>query len=78
VCEALSPGTARVDRADKMPIFAAQGVPFLWLFDPAPRTLEVFALHDGHWLLERVYQRDEEVCAAPFEAITFPLGVLWA
>ena len=29
VCEVLSPGTARVDRADKMPIYAAQGIPFL-------------------------------------------------
>ena len=78
VCEVLSPGTARVDRADKMPIYAAQGVPFLWLIDPAPRTLEVFALREGHWLLERVYQQDEAVCAAPFAAITFPLEALWA
>ncbi|MDG4598068.1 MAG: Uma2 family endonuclease [Candidatus Contendobacter sp.] len=78
VCEVLSPGTARVDRADKMPLYAAQGIPFLWLVDPAPRTLEVFLLRDGRWSLEHVYQEDEEVCAAPFEAISFPLGALWA
>ena len=78
VCEVLSPGTARVDRADKMPIYAAQEVPFLWLIDPAPRTLEVFVLREGRWSLEHVYKEDDEVRAAPFEAISFPLGVLWA
>jgi Uma2 family endonuclease len=78
VCEVLSPGTARTDRADKMPIYAEYGVPFLWLIDPAPRTLEIFVLREGHWVLEYVYQQDEEVRAAPFEAISFPLGALWA
>ena len=54
------------------------GVPFLWLIDPASHTLEVFVLREGSWLLEHVYQLDEEVCAVPFEAIAFPLGALWA
>ena len=77
VCEVVSPGTVRMDRADKMPIYAAQGIPFLWLIDPAPRTLEVFLLRDGRWLLEHVYKEDDEVRAIPFEAISFSLGVLW-
>ncbi len=34
ICEVLSPGTARTDRADKMPIYAEYGVSFLWLIDP--------------------------------------------
>lgn len=76
-CEVLSPGTARVDRADKMPIYAAQGVPFLWLIDPTLRTLEVFALCEGRWLLEHIYQDDEEVRAVPFDAIAFVLAGLW-
>jgi Uma2 family endonuclease len=29
ICEILSPSTARLDRADKMPIYAAQGISFL-------------------------------------------------
>ncbi|MDS4068389.1 MAG: Uma2 family endonuclease, partial [Candidatus Competibacter sp.] len=60
ICEVLSPGTARTDRADKMPIYAEYGVSFLWLIDPALQTLEAFVLRDGHWLLERVYQEDDE------------------
>ncbi len=78
VCEILSPDTVRVDRADKMPIYAARGVPFLWLIDPAPHTLEVFVLRDGHWLLEHVYQEDDEVRAIPFDAVAFPLVDLWS
>jgi len=77
VCEVLSPGTARVDRADKMPIYAAQGIPFLWLIDPAPQTLEVFVLREGRWSLEHVYKEDDEVRAAPFDATAFPLADLW-
>lgn len=77
ICEVLSPSTARVDRADKMPIYAAQGVSFLWLIDPAPRTLEVFVLKEGHWLLEHVYKEDDPVSAVPFDAIAFPLADLW-
>ncbi|MDS4022850.1 MAG: Uma2 family endonuclease [Candidatus Competibacter sp.] len=78
ICEVLSPGTARTDRADKMPIYAEYGVSFLWLIDPALQTLEAFVLRDGHWLLERVYQEDDEVRAIPFDAITFRLADLWA
>lgn len=77
ICEVLSPGTARVDRAEKMPIYAAQSVPFLWLIDPTLRTLEVFALCEGRWLLEHIYQDDEEVRAVPFDAIAFVLAGLW-
>ena len=78
ICEVLSPGTARTDRADKMPIYTAQGVPFLWLIDPALCMLEVFVLREGRWSLEHVYQQDDEVRAAPFDAISFPLAGLWA
>ncbi len=78
ICEILSPGTARVDRADKMPLYAQHGVPFLWLIDPAPRTLEVFLLREGHWILEHVYQDDDKVRAAPFDAISFSLADLWS
>lgn len=78
VCEVLSPDTARIDRADKMPIYATQGVPFLWLIDPISRTLEVFVLREGRWSLEHVYQQDDEVRAVPFEAVALSLEVLWA
>ena len=76
VCEVLSPGTARIDRADKMPIYAEYGVSFLWLVDPALHTLEAFVLRDGHWSLEHVYQENDEVRAVPFDAVAFSLAGL--
>jgi Uma2 family endonuclease len=78
-CEILSPSTARTDRALKMPIYAREGVPFLWLVDPDARTLEVYQLQDGgHWLLLATLKEDDPVKQPPFEAVTFSLGGLWA
>jgi Uma2 family endonuclease len=77
VCEVLSPGTARTDRVVKMPIYAGQGVQWLWLVDPDLRTLEVFRLHEGHWLLEGAWQEVDEVRAAPFSEVSLALAGLW-
>jgi Uma2 family endonuclease len=44
VCEVLSPATAATDRADKMPIFAAEKVQNLWFIDPVTLTLEAYRL----------------------------------
>lgn len=77
LCEVLSPSTAQMDRADKLPIYAARDVRHVWLIDPDARMLEVFALHDAHWRLEVVYKDDDTVCAPPFDALRFRLGALW-
>lgn len=78
-CEILSPATARSDRALKRPIYAREGVAHLWLVDPDARTLEVYRLQeDGRWLLLATLKDDDPVSQPPFDAITFPLGSLWA
>lgn len=78
-CEIPSPSTARTDRALKMPLYAREGVPHLWLVDPDARTLEVFHLQDGgHWLLLTTLKDDDPVSQPPFDAISFALGSLWA
>ena len=78
VCEILSPGTARVDRAEKLPIYATQGVQHAWLVDPDLRTLEIFENRDGQWLLLAVLEDNAAVSQPPFAAISFALGSLWA
>ena len=40
VCEILSPSTAKMDRADKLPTYARHSVRHVWLVDPLQRTLE--------------------------------------
>ena len=77
-CEILSPSTARIDRAMKMPFYAREGVPHLWLVDPDARTLEVYNLqNDGHWVLFNTLKEDDPVSQPPFEAVSFSLGSLW-
>ena len=79
VCEILSPSTARVDRVVKMPIYARERIPHLWLVDPELKTLEVYSLNDeGHWLLLASLKDDDPVRQPPFDAIEFPLDALWA
>ena len=77
VCEVLSASTRKVDLHEKRPIYAREGVSYLWLVDPADRTLEAFELHDGRWLLIGSAKDDEPVSIPPFDAITFGLADLW-
>ena len=76
-CEVLSPSTRRVDLQEKRPIYASEGVAYLWLIDPADRTLEAFELRGGQWVLIACAKDDEPVSVRPFDAITFSLGDLW-
>jgi Uma2 family endonuclease len=77
VCEVLSPSTARVDRVDKMPIYAADGVQHLWLLDPATRTLEAYENDNGRWTLLGAWADDDKVRVPPFDAVEFDLSGLW-
>lgn len=77
-CEVLSPGTAKIDRTVKMPIYARFGVAHLWLVDPLLRTLEAYALRDGLWSLQTSLKDDDPVRLAPFDEIEFSLSDLWA
>lgn len=77
VCEILSPGTARLDRVEKMPIYAAMGVAHAWLVDPDLRILEAYENRDGKWLLLGAYKEADQVVVAPFDAVPFDLAALW-
>src|SRR5262245_18308797 len=67
VCEMLSKSTERMDRAEKLPIYAAAGVKHAWLGSAARRTLEVLRLHEGKCVA--TYTGDVRVRAEPFDAI---------
>ena len=78
VCEVLSASTRRVDLQEKRPVYAREGVGYLWLVEPTDRTLEAFELRNGEWVLIACAKDDEPVGIRPFDAITFSLGDLWA
>ncbi len=77
VCEIVSPSTARTDKVRKMPIYAQYGVPYLWLVDPATRTLDIFKLESGRWSLIESFAESDRVRAEPFQEIEIELGNLW-
>jgi len=77
VCEVASPSTERIDRVNKLPIYARAGVAHTWLVNPTNRTLEIFRRGDSAWTLVAVHGADEVVRAEPFDAIELDLGALW-
>ena len=78
VCEVLSPSTARIDRTDKLKVYAEFAVSHAWYVDPNARTLEVLSLENGRWVISAAFKDDDPVCAPPFDAIILELGALWA
>lgn len=78
VCEILSQSTARIDRVEKLPIYANAGVNHAWLIDPDLRTLEAYENQNGKWLLLAAFENDDRVRIPPFDAIEIELAVLWA
>lgn len=77
VCEVLSPKSADRDRVLKGQLYAAHGVPFFWLIDPAERLLEVLRLTPEGWLIDGIFAHDDADRARPFDAIDIPLADLW-
>ena len=77
VCEVLSPSTARLDRAEKMPLYAHYGVKYIWLVDPDLKTLEAYKNVNGQWVLLTTLDNDKDVSVEPFDAISFSLSALW-
>ncbi len=77
VCEVLSPSTVRRDKVRKTPIYGQHGVPYLWLIDPLARTLDVFRLESGKWVVAGCYVEDDKVRAEPFQEVEIDLANLW-
>jgi Uma2 family endonuclease len=78
ICEVLSKSTETIDREEKMPIYAREGVRHAWLMDPVQRTLEVYVLGAGRrWGEPTTYSGAEVVRAVPFDAIALDLSALW-
>lgn len=77
ICEVLSPSTEAFDRGTKLPLYAANGVPWAWLVDPIACSLEVYVLEGGRWKAPALHRGDARVHAVPFEAIEINLARLW-
>ena len=55
VVEILSPSTARNDKIQKKAAYEKYGVKEYWIVDPASKSVEVYLLKDGVFILDDVY-----------------------
>jgi len=77
VCEVLSPSTAKLDLARKLPKYAQFGIGHAWIIDPVLHTLQVFRRQESLWVLASVHSEDAPARAEPFEAVELELGRWW-
>ncbi len=77
LCEVVSPTTSAIDRGRKMRIYAREQVRHLWLIDPLARTLEVYRLEDGRWVVASTHGGTVAVRAEPFDAVELHLARWW-
>jgi Uma2 family endonuclease len=77
VREVVSPGTARLDRVRKMPIYARERVGYLWFVHPSLQTLEVYRLEGQQWVVASSHVGTEGARAEPFEAIELDMSRWW-
>jgi Uma2 family endonuclease len=77
VCETVSPSTERIDRGQKMAIYARESMSNIWLVNPLSETLEAYRLEQGRWLLLNTHSGDVSARIEPFEPIELELWRLW-
>ena len=78
LCEVLSPSTARLDRGEKLPVYAKAKVGHVWLVDPLQQFLEVLRLDGDTYRILGTHFAEAKVRIEPFDAIELDLGILWA
>lgn len=76
-CEVVSPGSERIDRERKLPIYARERVSHVWLVNPLERMVEVFRLDGDGYRLVVTRGGTDRVRLEPFAAIEIELEALW-
>ena len=76
-CEVVSPSTGAIDRGRKMRVYLRERVGHLWLVDPIVRTIEVFRLEDGCWVVASTQAGPGPVRAEPFDAVALDVSRWW-
>lgn len=77
VSEVLSPSTERLDRDEKLWVYAAAGVKHVWLVDPLAQSLEVLRLTGGSWASVVTHTGRDVASAEPFGELGVHLALLW-
>ena len=76
-CEVSSPSTQKLDRAEKMDVYAREGVAHLWIVDPIAKILDCYRLEHEKWLRVGTWRDDDKARIEPFDAIELDLAAMW-
>jgi len=77
VCEVISPRTASNDRVRKMRIYGREKVAHMWIVNPLMRTLEVYRLEDGRWVVVGAFADSDKPRVEPFDAVELHMVEWW-
>jgi Uma2 family endonuclease len=75
IVEVLSPSNSYIDRVTKKEIYAAHGIPELWLVDPQNKSLEIYLPQTVQAI--KIYNEDEIVLAETLSALSFNLSSIF-
>lgn len=77
ICEVLTPATAKLDLAAKLPRYARAGIRSAWVINPVHRVVEVFRQENERWVLMKTFVGEEQVRVEPFERVDLQLSPFW-
>ena len=88
IVETLSPSSARRDRAEKKDIYENAGVEEYWIVTPLGKSVEIYYLQNGKYILEQNYllqddkeeddyNAETEICLKAFPHIKMTLGEIF-
>jgi Uma2 family endonuclease len=75
VVEALSPGTAHIDRGRKLALYRRAGVREYWIVDPSQRAVE---LHDFAGRTTTFLDGDRRLASAVLPGFSVPVAAIFA
>jgi Uma2 family endonuclease len=67
IVEVLSPSNWLYDRREKFQVYQATGVREYWIVDPRARTIDVFVLEDGSYVLTGTFRSGDTVRSGVLE-----------
>lgn len=75
--EVISPSSVEIDREDKFAQYAAAGIAYYWIVDPAEKAIEAYQLLKGRYEPTGNGRAGDTVELPPFPDLGIPLGELW-
>lgn len=77
VVEIISPSSASYDRAQKFRVYEEAGVPEYWIVDPRARTIEVFVLEEGEYVLLGLWGVSERASSRVLAGFEVPVATIF-